>query len=154
MTATVDGFRAAFVEFSSQASYPSPQVSFWLTAASAQLDPGRWGALLDQGTYLFTAHNLSIQAKQIKTAAMGGVPGQAAGPLNSKSVDKVSMAFDTASAAEEGGGHWNMTIYGQQYLRLAKMVGAGPIMPGMPATGDLSDFAPAGWPGVVQNGWG
>lgn len=153
MTASVDGFRGVFAEFSNQTSYPSSQVQFWLTTATAQLDAGRWGALLDQGLYLFTAHNLSLQAKQIKTAAMGGVPGQASGPLSNKSVDKVSMAFDTNSAAEKDGGHWNMTLYGQQYLRLAKMVGAGPLMPGMPVTGDLSDFAPAGWPGVQQYGW-
>jgi hypothetical protein len=49
----------------------------------------------------------------------------AAGMVARKTVDKVSVTYDTASAMEEDAGHWNLTVYGTRFIRLARMVGTG-----------------------------
>jgi hypothetical protein len=47
------------------------------------------------------------------------------GPVASKSIDKVSVSYDTAAAAMKDAGDFNLTTYGVRYLRIAKMMGAG-----------------------------
>lgn len=137
MAVTIASFRSSFPEFIDPVKYPDGQITFWLTNAGLMLNAGRWAALLDLGTSLFVAHHISLQAKNAATAAFGGVPGAASGPVASKGVDKVNISYDVGSVAEEKGGHWNLTTYGQQYLRLANQVGIGPVQvgPGTDAEG-------------------
>lgn len=127
MTVTPTTLRALFPEFASTTAYPDASITSWLAVAALQLDPGRWGTLLDFGTTLYACHRIALAARNAKIAQFGGNPGQASGPVSSKSVDKVSESFDTASASEEGAGFWNLTTYGQEYIRLARQVGAGPM---------------------------
>lgn len=127
MTVTVSSFRIDFPAFTDTAAYPDASVAFWLGLASKSLSPDRWGELLDYGTELFVAHNLALDAQANKAAAAGGVPGVASGLTSSKTVDKVSVSYDTASAAIEGAGNWNLTTYGQRYVQLARLVGAGGV---------------------------
>jgi hypothetical protein len=74
---------------------------------------------------LFAAHNLSIGQRDQATAARGGVPGEATGPLNSKSVDKVSAGYDTGATATADAGDWNYTKYGQRLYRMMRAMGTG-----------------------------
>lgn len=127
MTVTVSSFRADFPAFTDTAVYPDAAVTFWLGLASKSLSPDKWGDLLDYGTELFIAHNLVLEAQANKAAAIGGVPGLASGLTSSKAVDKVSVSYDTTSAAIDGAGNWNLTTYGQRYIQLARLVGAGGI---------------------------
>lgn len=122
---TPAAFRTAFPEFASETAYPDSLVTFWLTVAGKMVSATRWGDLLDQGIQLFTAHNLVLERQAAKSAATGAVPGGASGPVNSKTVDKVSVSYDTAAAMEPNAGHWNLTTYGQRYIRLANMFGSG-----------------------------
>lgn len=146
-------FRMDFPEFSNAEVYTPHQVQFYLNLAENFLVKGRWGIsayeapnlwpnppptapavklkTYDYGCELFTAHHIAMEAQQQAAADSGGDPGEATGPVNNKSVDKVSIGFDTASAAEKDGGFWNYTKYGQRFLRLAKMMGAGPIYLGI-----------------------
>ena len=133
MTVTSSSFRLGFPEFDDLTKYPDSQLAFWITLSGKMFDSGRWGELLDFGTMLFIAHNIALQARAAADASFGKPPGQASGPVNNKSVDKVSIGFDTASAAEENGGAYNLTVYGQQYLRLARNIGAGPVQVGIDA---------------------
>ena len=153
MTVTAASFRTAFPEFADTSKYPDASITFWITAAVSLQDPGRWGNLIDLGTQLFVAHNVVLQARNVKTSSVGGFPGQATGPVSAKSVDKVSENFDTQSAAEADGGHYNLTTYGQQYLRLARMVGAGPQIFGYEGSGGSlatdPDSTASAWAGVV-----
>lgn len=147
MTVTAASFRTTFPEFANVATYPDPQVNFWLAASVSQFNAGRWGTLLDLGVSLYVAHQVSLQAKAVKAAAFGGVPGAATGPVASKGVDKVNVSYDTGSVAEEGAGHWNMTIYGQQYIRLARQIGMGPVqIDAQTAQGGVS-LTTGAWPG-------
>lgn len=141
MTVTVASLRSAMPEFSDAAVYPDPQISFWLDLAPKVFDAGRWGELLDHGMSLFIAHNLVLQSRATKDAQFGKAPGQASGPVTSKSVDKVSISYDVSSAAEEGAGSYNLTVYGQQYIRLARIIGAGPVQIGALEPGSQSLYA-------------
>lgn len=121
----VPTFRAQFPEFASATTYPDAQVTFWLGIAANRVDPCAWGALADFGTALFTAHNLVIAARRAKASAIGGQPGATQGVQTSKSVDKVSVAYDAGSTTVDGAGNWNATDYGVQFWQYAEMMGAG-----------------------------
>jgi len=120
-------FRADFTEFANTTNYPDSMITFWLTYAARLVDETRWGDCYDLGVELFVAHNIVLERDAVRRAAAGATPGQASGPLASKTVDKVSISYDTASAMEPGAGHWNLTVYGQRYARMVQMFGAGGI---------------------------
>jgi len=144
MTIDVAQFRADYPEFASTADFPNSAVQYWLKVAYSLLNASRWGAQLDLGAELYVAHNLSLEARAQKEAQNGGVPGSQSGPISSKSVDKVSVSYDTGGASEEGGGQWNLTIYGTRFYNLAKKMGAGPIYIGV---GSSPPFSGPAWPG-------
>ena len=120
-------FRTDFPEFADTAKYTDAAIGIWLTVAGLSLPADRWGALLDIGTELFVAHHLVIGVGNQKASANGGVPGQTGGAVASESVDKVSISYDTGASTIEGGDFWNSSTYGIQFLRMARMAGAGGI---------------------------
>lgn len=123
MSVSVQDFREAFPAFGDAAD---ARVGFWLKLASKQLNAARWGDLLPEGTCLFVAHNLELE----REAAKVGASAAAAGPVVSESqaVGGVSLSESragTAATGNLGAGHYNLTIYGQQYWQLAQIVGMG-----------------------------
>lgn len=144
MALDVATFRAQFPEFGSSADFTNDQVQFWLTNAYRFINADRWGSSTDMGASLFAAHNLVLEARAQKEAAAGGIPGAATGMVSSKSVGGVSLGYDTSSVAEENGGHWNLTVYGQRYLRFAKMFGIGPVVVNYVGSDPMNGPA---WPG-------
>lgn len=146
-------FRNDFPEFADGACYPRSWIDYWLRVSELLLNGCRWGAsaaetwptsnppklnLYDVGCELFVAHNLVLEKQGAAVSVNGGIPGMGTGIINSKSVDKVSVGYDTSAGIEAGGGHWNLTTYGTRLLRLMKQLGAGPmqISPGYgPADG-------------------
>jgi len=146
MTITVAQFRADFPEFASTVDFPNSGAQFWLGIAYQLLNASRWGAQLDLAVELFTAHNLAIEAKASRDAKGGGIPGQQAGPINSKSVSSVSVGYDSSAALESNAGHWNLTVYGTRLIRLIRMFGAGPIFVGV---GSAPSFSGSAWTGPL-----
>ena len=124
-------FRADYPEFNSSVNFPNSSINYWLALAYQMLNAGRFGSLLDTAAELFTAHNVAIEARALAESANGGIPGTQVGPLNSKSVDKVSMGYDTSSGIIEGAGHWNLTIYGTRFIKLSRTMSAGPLQIGI-----------------------
>lgn len=120
-------FRTDFPEFSDTSKYTDSAINMWLTVAGLSLPSDRWGSLLDLGTELFIAHHLVIGARDQAASTNGGVPGAVQGPVASKSVDKVSVSYDTGATTIEKGDFWNSTTYGIRFLRMAHMAGAGGI---------------------------
>ncbi|WP_283149008.1 DUF4054 domain-containing protein [Silvimonas soli] len=120
-------FREDFTEFSDETIYPDSLVQLWLTAALMFVDECRWGDAYNLGLELFTAHHLVVSAKDQQAAEIGAVPGQVTGATSSKSVDKVSVGFDTKAVTYEGAGFWNMSSYGIQFYQLMMIFGAGGI---------------------------
>lgn len=119
--------RADFPEFSNPVSYPDSLVNFWLSVGSNLLNPTLWGNMLNHGLELFTAHHLVLSMQDQMTAAVNGAPGANKGPVASKTVDKVSIAYNSDASVEENAGHYNQTTYGAQFIRLARMLGAGGV---------------------------
>lgn len=119
-------FRTDYPEFADTSAYPDSRVNAWLATAVALLDVCRWGDLYSQGQELFIAHYLALGKRAQLQAMVGGAPGAIEGPVTSKTVDKVSYSMDPKLVTLEGGaGHWNMTLYGVQFLQLMRLVGMG-----------------------------
>lgn len=145
MAATVASFRLAFPELSDTDAFPDPMVQYRINVAARLMDAVRWGNLLDHGVHLYVAHHVSLAAQRARQAGTGKVPGGAQGIVQSKSVDKVSVSYDTASAAEDGAGFWNLTTYGQEWFRISRMVGAGPLQ----VSGPEDQVRSAAWAGPL-----
>lgn len=118
-------FRAEFPEFSDTAVYPDAQLTFWATIAERQVVQRLWCDLYTFGVKLYVAHEITIATQNKQASAAGGTPGQSGGIANSKAVGAVSVGYDANVAAEKDAGWWNLTNYGKQFIRLARMFGAG-----------------------------
>ncbi len=117
---------ALFLEhFPEFAEVPEAQIDFWSAQAERLLPPDVWGDSLSFGVELWTAHHLVLAMGNSQSVAVGGLPGGQQGGITSKGVDKVSVSYDMSNVAEEGGGYWNETSYGRQFLRLVRMFGSG-----------------------------
>lgn len=123
----VKAFRTALPEFADTAIYPDPMVQLWGDFATSMVNARRWGNQASMGIRLYTAHWVTIEGKNLEAASMGGTPGQTSGPINSKTVGPVTVAYDTQAAVEADAGSWNLTTYGKQFIRLARLFGAGVI---------------------------
>lgn len=133
MTVTVASFRTAFPAFASTTVFPDTQVTFWMGLGLLLINVARWGNLADYGQMLFMAHNLSLEWGANRAAGSGQNPGLVQGALTGGQVDKVSYQRDPGAAMDPANGHWNLSIYGLRYIRLIKMVGAGPVQVGAPS---------------------
>lgn len=122
----ITAFRTMFPEFTEEA-YPTPLVTAWSGVAEKLVSECRWGSSYTFGVQLFTAHQLVIAKSNEQASAVGGLLGQNAGPANSKTVGAASVSYDTATVSEANAGFWNQTTYGKQYIRLARMFGAGAV---------------------------
>lgn len=118
---TVDDFRNKFPEFTDDELYPDEMINFWAGLGIKMMNEERWGELLDDCLKLFVAHQVALSGQNNATGATPGTSGLIA----SESAGPLSYSKDTHSATELDGGHWNLTTYGSQFLRIARMVGAG-----------------------------
>lgn len=127
MVFDVGVFRRTFAEFSNTVTYPEAMITFWSDFAQAQVRECVWGKVWLQGVSFYTAHELVLAAQNAKLAQNGGIAGTSGGIANAKTVGQASVSYDTTSTAERDGGYWNLTNYGKQFLRLARMYGARPV---------------------------
>jgi hypothetical protein len=111
-------FRGAFPEFTSTVDYPDAMLTFQLLVAGAYVSEDKWSELYTVGMSLCLAHHL-VLAK----GNQSGTPGSGTGLVSGQSVGDISASFDTSSTSEERGGQWNLTTYGQQFTRMARLVG-------------------------------
>jgi len=124
---TPSQLRSDFPEFGDRGVYTDSQINFWLTVAYKFVNALRWGSSLNIGVELFTCHNLVLEKQAADAASFGGAPGVAGGPVSAKSVDKVSVNYDTGAGADPDSSHWNTTVYGTRYKYMIRLFGAGPI---------------------------
>jgi hypothetical protein len=125
-----DRFRNDFSEFADKNAYPDSTICFWVGVASMFINRERWCEALCLGVELYTAHQLVLEKQAIDTVQAGGWPGLNKGLINNESPGAITIGYDAASTVEESGGHWNLTVYGTRFLRIARMMGAGPIQIG------------------------
>jgi len=145
MALTPQQFRADFPEFVSTQSFPNSMVQFYIALSNQMLNVDRF---LDSFVYaqeLFVAHTCTIEARALKEASGGGIPGtMVAGIPTSKSVDKVSVSYDVSSIMDAAAGHWNMSVYGIRLWQLMGLFGAGPVVVGQ---GYAPPFSGPAWSG-------
>lgn len=154
MTITVAQFRADFPEFISTTLYPNSGIQFWLNFAYRMVNADKFMSETDLAVELFTAHWISLEAKNQLASQGGGIPGMdAGGPVSSKSVDKVSVSYDTGAGTEAGAGHWNLTNYGTRFMYMVRIFGAGVIQLGIGCApvGSGSFYSGGAWPGPDCN---
>ena len=48
-------------------------------------------------------------------------------PVSSKSIGGVSVAYNTTLGEMERGGAYNLSVYGREFLALARLVGIGSV---------------------------
>lgn len=125
MSFVVADFRTIYPEFADMGIYPDALILGWAAIATAQVNAQYWRSQTALGVNLYVAHEITLEAQSMKAADVGGVPGNQSGPANSKTVGSVTVAYDTAQAAEKDAGWWNLTVYGKQFYRLARIFGAG-----------------------------
>lgn len=126
---TVQGLRESFPQFTEEL-FPDGRVSFYLKLAGKQLDKARWDDWWIEGCHLHAAHHLTLEREASKAKDGTGGIAAAAGAVvaASKTVGGVSKSESRAGAAATGdplAGHFNDTIYGKQYWRMAQLIGAG-----------------------------
>jgi hypothetical protein len=120
-------FRESFPEFADTALYTDGMLNFWSCFATRMVNCGRWKSQTLMGIYLYVAHEITLAAKDYKTASMGGAPGGNAGMVNTKTVGPVTVGYDTEAVAERNAGWFNSTSYGRQFFRLARIFGSGAV---------------------------
>lgn len=123
----IPAFRTAFPEFQNTVTYPSEMITFWATIAEQQVLACVWRTMVTQSVQLYVAHEITLAAQNAKLAASGGVPGTSGGVANTKTVGSVSVGYDSEATSEKDAGYWNLTNYGKQFIRLARIFGAGAI---------------------------
>lgn len=129
-------FRLDFPQFTNTSTYTNSMCTYWSTLAEKLHAEDRFGDVYTNIIELYTAHCITLQAAEIATANQGGFPAGMAGAVTSKTVGDVSVAYDSQYSFENNAGWFNSTLYGRQYLQLAKMYGKGGIMVGFsPLTG-------------------
>lgn len=151
MTITVASFRTAFPAYGDPTVYQDGQVQFYIDFAYQMLRSERWGSVIDQGASLFVAHFLSTDALA-KAAGIGGIPGTGVGVVDAGTIDKVTFGKNVDAIMEPDAGHWGMTVYGLQFIRIARMMGAGPIQVGYDSGPWVSLYNGA-WPGPFVGPW-
>ena len=119
---TPSEFRAAFPAFTVE-EYPDAQVQIRLTLADKIFDTETWGDLRSHVMGLYAAHYLSAYGS--KAVGGTGSGGSAMGAVASKSVDGVSVSYDTGNSSWADAGYWNSTPYGRELWGLMHVFGAG-----------------------------
>lgn len=120
-------FRTEFPEFADTTVYPTTQINFWASIAELQVRLIVWKDMRANGVKLYVAHEITLAAQNAKAGKQGGVPGVSGGIANNKTVGSVSVGYDSQSNSEKDAGYWNLTNYGKQFIRLARIFGAGAI---------------------------
>lgn len=115
----VTALRGHFPEFANTTAYAEAVILFWYGIAEKQVIQDRWGDMYTHGLELATAHYVTLAKRNaIK-------PGDAGGVVSSKGVGDISVSYDSQAGTEKDGAQWNLTWYGREFLRLARMLGMG-----------------------------
>ncbi|CNE39145.1 TPA: DUF4054 domain-containing protein [Yersinia enterocolitica] len=118
-------FRTDFPQFENETRYPDAAIQFRLSLADNLLDENLLDNMFPYLVELFVAHYMTLQAKDMLSAAMGGGSGSTNGAASSKSVDKVSVSYDNSATLNPDAGFWNFTRYGAEFYQIILMFGAG-----------------------------
>ncbi|WP_109078472.1 DUF4054 domain-containing protein [Aggregatibacter kilianii] len=95
------------------------RIGLFLSDAQAEVSKVRWGKLYDRGVMALTAHLLKLSAD----AEISG--GAASRNLASESAGELSVSYAAPISANGSDDFYQLTAYGQEYLRLRRLIGVG-----------------------------
>lgn len=112
---TINDFRERYPEFKEVDGF---RIDLFLLYAQQEISQARWGRLFERGVLALAAHllRLSLWATEGNGGANRNVASESAGELS------VSYAMPTLTGTDAD---YQLTAYGQEYLRLRKLVGIG-----------------------------
>lgn len=130
-------FYPQFGSLDSNGNYTGPVaggnaiITAYIALASASLSQARWQDAWTIGMALYVAHFLTLYL-QTQAAGVGSTAQQVAsagfakGIQVAKSVGDVSVSYQSLSAFEDWGA-WNITLFGQQLMTMAQVLGSMPL---------------------------
>lgn len=95
------------------------RIGLFLYDAQAEVSKVRWGKLYDRGVMALTAHLLKLSTD----AEMSG--GAANRNLASESAGELSVSYVAPISTNGSDDFYQLTAYGQEYLRLRRLIGVG-----------------------------
>lgn len=101
------------------------RVQYVLDSAAAFLDESRWGDLYTQGLANYAAHLLTMLA--VAAVAVGGVAGISDIAMTKK-VGDVSVTKSELMLQAQAKNPLLRTFYGQEYVRMVRLVGMGAVV--------------------------
>ena len=166
MPVAYEDFTADYPEFADQTRFPESAVNYWIgiayvlltlplygtsfwdTTPGPYIPPGQTlgRSIQDYGVELFTAHNLALEVQAQDASTLNATPGTVGGSITGRTVNGLTIVYDTAGSLEKDGGHYNLTTYGRRFLRMVKTVGALPIQVGIGCNPSGTSNGP-GWAG-------
>ena len=116
---TAASFQTAFPEFGQD----NPAViTRWITAADEEFDAWWWGGYLDRGMGNWIAHQV-VMEKARNVAGAQAMAGDVTTKTMESPAGRVSVSRGNVEAQMKN--PFMRTIYGQEYFRLAGLVGMG-----------------------------
>lgn len=112
---TVDEFKLRYPEFKDT---DDNAVGFFMEDAESEIDKARWGKLFKRGLFALTAHLVKLASQATETG------GSAAKEVAAETAGSLSVSY-APQATPTDGSTYHLTAYGQEYLRLRKLVGIG-----------------------------
>ena len=127
---TVVDFQAFYPQFATNL-FPTGVLQLFINLANACLSYDRWFDNWQLGMSLYVAHFATLflqsQVPAGATAKQVVAAGLAKGIQASKSVADVSVSYQMVVTGWEQWGSFNLTLYGQQFITMASIIGMGPI---------------------------
>ncbi len=113
-------FLAMYPQFS---SVGNAALTIFINLASASLSFERWQDLWKFAMGLFVAHYATLHSQSSENVKAG----LAKGIQVSKGVGDVSVSYQLITEGWQSWGSFNLTLFGQQLITMAKTIGAGPV---------------------------
>ena len=132
----LDAFLESYPQFGPSGSpevWTVPQVILeaYVSLAHASLSQRRWQDMWAVGIGLYIAHFATLYLRGVSSAGSSAqtvaAMGMTRGVQVSKSAGGVSTSYQILGAWEKWGA-WNLTIFGQQFIQMANIVGMGAVV--------------------------
>ena len=127
----LEDFYAIYPQFQGLDELPDMIVQMYIDFANEVVNIERWGKQWKLGMCLFVAHFCSVYLMSFvennSEAAAVIAAGQSKGLISSKSVGDVSVSYDFSLAMQnvDTWGQFNLTLFGNQFVSIAKLNSKG-----------------------------
>ncbi len=117
MNEVLKEFRMRFPEFK---AITDDVVVFFINDAAQELSSKKWGRLYSRGLTTLTAHLLAIYERIIENGDGANYP------VTSESAGELSVSYGSTVTAQTA--QYELTCYGQEFLRLRRLVAVGALV--------------------------